>query len=52
MKRIILYGVGNIDLRRKIENFLGDGYEIIGYSDGIYSYDIFDGKRFFQLEEL
>lgn len=52
MKRIILYGVGNIDLRRKIENFLGDGYEIIGYSDGVFSYDIFDGKRFFQLDEL
>lgn len=52
MKKVIIYGIKNIEVRRNIENFLDDSYEIVGYSDGHYSYDIFDKKRFFSPEEL
>lgn len=52
MKKIIIYGVKNVDLRRSIEYFLDDEYEIIGYSDGVYTYDILDGKNFIGPSEL
>lgn len=51
-KRIILYGVKQIELRRDIEFFLGDDCEIVGYSDSYYTYDVLDGKAFFRLDEL
>ena len=46
MKKIVIYGVKNIGLRREIEAFLDDNYEIIGYSDGHYERDIWENKRF------
>lgn len=52
MKRVILYGVRHVELRRDIEYFLDDGYEIIGYSDTYYTSDVLDGKRFIPPEEL
>ncbi|MEY8388152.1 hypothetical protein AALC17_12790 [Oscillospiraceae bacterium 38-13] len=52
MKKIILYGVRHVELRRKIEYFLGSGYEISGYSDTYYRSDVLDGKRFIPPEEL
>lgn len=52
MKKVIIYGIKNIMVRREIENFLDDEYEILGYSDGHYSCDFFDGGRFFPPEEL
>lgn len=52
MKKIILYGVRHVELRREIEYFLDDGDEIVGYSDGHYSSDILDGKRFIPPEQL
>ena len=45
-KQVIVYGVKNVELRRKIEYFLGEDYVIIGYSDGIFTHDVLDGKRF------
>lgn len=51
-KRIILYGVRQIELRRRIEFFLGNEWEIIGYSDSHYKRDILDESVFFSLEEL
>lgn len=39
-------------IRREIEFFLDDGYEIVGYSDGHYAFDIWEKKHFFPLEEL
>ena len=52
MKKIILYGVRHIELRRDIEYFLDGDYEISGYSDTWYTSDILDGKRFIPPEEL
>ena len=52
VKQIILYGVRHVELRRDIELFLDDGYEIIGYSDTWYTSDVLDGKRFIPLEQL
>lgn len=52
MKKIILYGVTSVELRRNIEFFLDEGYEIIGYSDTNYREDVLDGKAFFSPEEL
>ena len=52
MKTVILYGVCQVELRRDIECFLDDGYEIIGYSDTCYVNDVLDGKRFISPEEL
>ena len=52
MKKVIVYGVKNIEVRRNIEFFLSDDYEIIGYSDGHYPYDVIDEKTFFRPEEL
>lgn len=52
MKKVIIYGVRNVEVRRNIEFFLSDDYEIIGYSDGHYPYDVIDEKTFFRPEEL
>ena len=53
MKRIIVYGIYGIELRRQIEFHLDRcRYEIIGFTDRFYNEDIVDGKRFFLLEEL
>lgn len=53
MKRIIVYGIWNIEIRRKIEFFISkDEYEIIGYSDTYAQYDELDGKNFFTPVEL
>ncbi len=52
MKKVIIYGIKNIVVRRNIANFLDDDCEIIGYSDGHYTYDFVDGKRFFPPEKL
>lgn len=52
MKKIIVYGVKNLEFRRQMEYFLDDHYEIIAYSDGHYKRDIWDGKRFILPEDL
>ena len=52
MKKIIVYGVKNLELRRSIEYFLDDHYKIVGYTDGHYEYDVLDNQKFFRLEEL
>lgn len=52
MKKIILYGVTSIELRRNIEFFLDRDWEIVGYSDTHYLEDVLDGKPFFAPEEL
>lgn len=52
MKRIILYGVTSVELRRNIEFFLDKDCEIIGYSDTHYREDVLDGEPFFAPEEL
>lgn len=52
MKKIVLYGVRHVELRRDIEFFLDDGYEISGYSDTYYRSDVLDGKRFIPPEQL
>lgn len=52
MKKLILYGVRHVELRRNIEYFLDDSYEIIGYSDGHYTNDVLDGKQFILPEKL
>lgn len=51
-KRVILYGVHKLGLRREIENFLDDSYEIIGCSDGHYKRDIWGERRFIKPEDL
>lgn len=52
MKRVILHGVHHVELRRDVEYFLDDGYEIVGYSHSYYTSDILDGKRFIPPEQL
>ena len=46
VKRLILYGVRHVELRRNVEYFLDNSYEIVGYSDSYYTTDVLDGKRF------
>ncbi len=52
MKKVVVYGVRNLDIRRYIETFLDENYRITGYTDGHYTRDILDGKRFIALEAL
>lgn len=52
MKKVILYGVGSVELRRDAEYFMDDEYEIVGYSDSHYSYDSLDGAAFYPPEAL
>lgn len=53
MKRIIIYGVSNVIIRRNIEYFLDNTcYEIFGYSDRFYAADVLDGKYFIKPETL
>lgn len=52
MKKVILYGVTCVELRRNAEAFLDDEFEIAGYSDTYYTKDVLDGKPFFPPEEL
>ncbi len=52
MKKVIIYGVKNLSLRREIENFLDDTYEIIGCSDGHYKEDFWNEYQFIPLEDL
>lgn len=52
LKKIILYGVRHVELRRDIEFFLDNEYEIAGYSDTYYTSDILDGKRFIPPNQL
>lgn len=52
MKKVIVYGVNNIELRRKMETFIDEKYCIIGYSDTYFPKDILDNKTFYKREEL
>ena len=52
MKKLILYGVRQWEMRRDIEHFLDDDYKIIGYSDGHYTSDLLDGSHFISPEQL
>lgn len=52
MKKIILYGVTSIELRRNVEYFLDKRCEIMGYSDTHYWEDVVDGKTFFAPEDI
>ena len=52
MKKVVVYGVRKLEIRRYIDHFLDESYEIIGYTDGHYTRDILDGKTFIPLEEL
>lgn len=51
-KKLIIYGVNSLELRRKIEHFLNDDFVIIGYTDTYLNKDIVDGKNFILLEQL
>lgn len=44
MKKIILYGVTSVELRRNIEFLLDRDWEIVGYSDTHYREDVLDGN--------
>lgn len=50
--RIIIWGVANILLRRKIESFLDDDIHVIGYTDRRYHKDVIDNRSFFESDEL
>lgn len=50
--KIIVYGVYSKYLRRHVERFLSDEYEIIGYSDTYEVCDGLDGKRFIPIDEI
>lgn len=52
MKKVILYGVGSVELRRDVEYFLDDNYMILGYSDTHYTYDSLDGAKFYLPQDL
>ena len=54
MKYVIIYGVSwnNLKVRRYIEKFLDDEYEILGYSDGHYTSDVVAEKTFFKPEDI
>lgn len=52
MGKIIVYGVGNAVIRRNVEYFLDDDYEIVGYSDTYFGEDILDHRPFFRPEDL
>ncbi len=44
MKQVIIYGVYNINVRRKIEFLLNKDYSVIGYMDTYLKSDILDKK--------
>lgn len=54
MKKVILYGIRGL-LRKEIEQYLSDEYEIIGYSDSAAEYQHcrwIDFKQFFSKKVL
>lgn len=51
-KKIIPYCVRNLAERRRLQFFLSEQYEIIGYSDSHYPEDIVDGMKMYALDEL
>lgn len=51
-RKIICYGIKNRELRRKVNLYLSDDYEIIGYSDSFLSEDILQGEYFIKPEEI
>lgn len=46
MKKIIIYGVTNIKLRKEIEYYLSEEYKVVGYSDTYYNEDVIEQKRY------
>lgn len=52
MKKIIIFGVKNVELRRNIAFFLDEDYAIVGCSDGHYKYDILNELTYIPPEEL
>lgn len=52
MKRVVVYGIYGIELRRKIEHFMDDNYEIIGYMDSFLKTDILDGKKYYDISDI
>lgn len=52
MKKVVLYGVRHVELRRDVEYFLGNDCKIVGYSDTYYKNDVLDGKRFIPPDQL
>ena len=52
MKKVLAYGVGNIELRRKIEKFMDNGYQIVAYTDSYAKKDFCDGKKFVKPRDI
>lgn len=52
MKRVFICRIADIPLRKHIERFLSDDYEIAGYVDYNYSEDVVFGRPFVALEDL
>ncbi len=46
MKKVVIYGVKNSELRKDIEFFLDDNYKIVGYSDTYFMSSGIDGMPF------
>lgn len=52
MNKIIIYGLYSVELRRKVEHFLSDDFEIIGYSDTYLKTDILDNKKYIYIDRI
>lgn len=52
MKKVIIYGVRNVEMRRNISYFMDDEYEIIGCTDTNCDSDVLDGGTFIKFEDL
>lgn len=51
-KKIICYGVANMNLRRRMNWYLANRYEVIAYSDSFYKEDVLQGEKFVPVEEI
>lgn len=52
MKKVILYGIQNAELRAKVNNYLADGYEISGISDSFLDRDHLQEEHYIKPNEI
>lgn len=50
--KVLIWGINNIRLRRKIEFYCDENVNIIGYTDGIFKKDIIDNQPFYDCETI
>lgn len=52
MKRVILYGIQNAQLRAKVNKYMADDYEILGISDSFFDRDLLQEEHYIKANEI